>query len=485
MLALFWGVWHGFSKQKQYMDDILNVRFKMSANTFKIKSDILDANKKIYQAISWARADYDRSMIEQLINENKSLRDNTTKLLEGIINDTNLTPEEKKLYTSCMEIFNNSKATTLVIMNSILIDVNVATMELSAAEEDFKALEKAISDLTTLEDKLSKDKYNSALDNSKLLMKAFTLAAFASVIITFIINIIVSRFTNSTISKTISVVNTVARDGDLSVAIDVASNDEIGQLARAVETMREKMEDAVGQASFIAGKLAESSSEGAASIEETSASLNEVSCMIAQNAQNTSQVNGLLSQAEKEIKTANDQMESLTASMSRIGTASERAQQIVKNIDGIAFQTNLLALNAAVEAARAGESGAGFAVVADEVRNLAMRATEAAKNTSELISDIVTSIKQGNDTVTTTSQVFGQVLTSTNSAVNLMEHINTASHEQTQGIDNVNKAVQQLNTLTQQNAESAQDLAASMAVFKTRHNASARKEKTKDRGSHG
>ena len=408
MVALFWGVWHGFSKQKQYMDDILNVRFKMSANAFKVQSCVLNLDKNLYQAISWARADYDNSMIEQLIKENKSLWDNIDNFLKGIVNDTNLTPEEKNLYTSCMEIFQKSKATILVIMNSISIDVNLATMQLSSIEEDNKVLEKAISDLTALEEKMSKDKYNSALDNSKLLMKAFTLATFFSVIITFIINIFVSRLTNSTISKTMSVVKTVARDGDLTISIDVTSNDEIGQLAQAVETMRGKMEDAVGHASVIAEKLAESSSEGAASIEETSASLGEVLSTIAQNAKNTSEVNGLLSHAEKEIENADHHMKNLTASMSEIAAASERAQKIVKNIDGIAFQTNLLALNAAVEAARAGEAGAGFAVVADEVRNLALRITESAKSTSDLITDIVTSIKQGNDMVTTTSQVLGR-----------------------------------------------------------------------------
>jgi methyl-accepting chemotaxis protein len=234
--------------------------------------------------------------------------------------------------------------------------------------------------------------------------------------------------------------------------------------------MRSKMEDAVGQASLIAGVLAESASEGAASIEETSASLSEVSNMIGHNAKNTTEANDLMTSAEREIKKANDHMSELTKSMNEIGQASERAQKIVKNIDEIAFPTNLLALNAAVEAARAGEAGAGFAVVADEVRNLAMRATESAKNTSDLITDIVVRIKNGNDLVNTTSHVFGQVLASSNTVVDLMGKITTASQEQTQGIEQIDKAVRQMNIVTQQNAASAQELSASMAIFKTRHN---------------
>jgi methyl-accepting chemotaxis protein len=192
--------------------------------------------------------------------------------------------------------------------------------------------------------------------------------------------------------------------------------------------------------------------------------------MIGHNAKNTTEANSLMTHAEQEIKKANDHMVDLTKSMTEIAKASERAQKIVKNIDEIAFQTNLLALNAAVEAARAGEAGAGFAVVADEVRNLAMRATESAKNTSDLITDIVVRIKNGNDLVNTTSQVFGQVLTSSNTVVGLMGKITIASQEQTQGIEQINKAVQQMNITTQQNAASSEELAASMATFKTKHN---------------
>jgi len=115
--------------------------------------------------------------------------------------------------------------------------------------------------------------------------------------------------------------------------------------------------------------------------------------MTRQTAAHTAEANTLMNAAKQAIEKANSSMSSLTEAMKVIAAASEQTQHIVKSIDEIAFQTNLLALNAAVEAARAGEAGAGFAVVADEVRNLAMRATESAKNTAGLIDDIVRKVK--------------------------------------------------------------------------------------------
>jgi len=145
--------------------------------------------------------------------------------------------------------------------------------------------------------------------------------------------------------------------------------------------------------------------------------------------------------------------------MKDISEASEETQKIVKTIDEIAFQTNLLALNAAVEAARAGEAGAGFAVVADEVRNLAMRAADAAKNTSGMIEGTVKKIKDGSDLVTTTNEAFTEVATSASKVGELVGEIAAASNEQAQGIEQVNRAVAEMDKVTQQNAANAEESA--------------------------
>jgi methyl-accepting chemotaxis protein len=212
-------------------------------------------------------------------------------------------------------------------------------------------------------------------------------------------------------------------------------------------------------------QLAEGASEQAASLEEVSSSLEEIASTTRQNAENASQANQLTNGAMEVVEKANKSMALLTTSMREISKASEDTQKIIRTIDEIAFQTNLLALNAAVEAARAGEAGAGFAVVADEVRNLAMRSAEAAKNTAGLIEETVKKVKDGSDLVERTNREFNLVAETVTKSGEIVGEIAAASREQTQGIEQVNRAVADLDRVTQQNAadsEESESIAAEM-----------------------
>lgn len=206
--------------------------------------------------------------------------------------------------------------------------------------------------------------------------------------------------------------------------------------------------------------LAEGSSEQAASIEESSASLEQMASMTRQNAENAIQANTLMKESGVIVDQANKSMKTLRQAMDDITAASDETAKIIKTIDEIAFQTNLLALNAAVEAARAGEAGAGFAVVADEVRNLAMRAAEAARNTSTLIEGNIHNIKKGSDLVVETDKAFDQVEESAKKVAELVGEISAASSEQSQGIDQINTATGEMDRITQQVAANAEESAA-------------------------
>ena len=238
-------------------------------------------------------------------------------------------------------------------------------------------------------------------------------------------------------------------------------------ITRPVKGIIDGLRDGAGEVSKAAhvvsvssNSLADGASEQASSIEETSSSLEEMSSMTRQNADHASEADALMKETNRVVERAGGSMSDLTGSMGKISEAGEKTGKIVKTIDEIAFQTNLLALNAAVEAARAGEAGAGFAVVADEVRNLALRAADAARDTSELIEETVRRVKEGEGLVETTSIAFSGVSENAEKVGLLVTQIAAASSEQARGIEQLNQAVTQMDRVVQQNAASAEESAA-------------------------
>ena len=233
----------------------------------------------------------------------------------------------------------------------------------------------------------------------------------------------------------------------------------IYRIISSLDDGAEQVTSAASQVSEASQILAEGSSEQAAAIEETSSSLEEMAAMTKQNASNSGQANAMMIEASNVITSAGESMNRLIVAMKEMTAASEETSKIIKTIDEIAFQTNLLALNAAVEAARAGEAGAGFAVVADEVRNLARRAAEAARQTSNLIEDTIKKVGEGSHLVNKTSAEFTQVSDSTRKVGELLSEISTASSEQAEGIQQLTSAVAQMDQVTQQNAANAEESA--------------------------
>jgi hypothetical protein len=234
---------------------------------------------------------------------------------------------------------------------------------------------------------------------------------------------------------------------------------ELTRCTQGLNSQAASLRDISQMMSSTSQQLAEGATQQAASLEETSSSLEEMAAMTRQNANNASEANTLMQEAGRVVQEADLSMNDLTASMQEISQASDDTAKIIKTIDEIAFQTNLLALNAAVEAARAGEAGAGFAVVADEVRNLAMRAAEAAKNTATLIESTVSKIKGGSNLVFKTGEAFRLVTNSTVKVKELVEEIASASHEQAEGADQINKAVSEMDKVVQQNAAHGEESA--------------------------
>jgi methyl-accepting chemotaxis protein len=219
----------------------------------------------------------------------------------------------------------------------------------------------------------------------------------------------------------------------------------------------EKVALGSGQLSASSNILAENSSGQAASIEETSASLEEISSMTKLNAENASEAKKMMGDVDLVVAEVSRHMADMARAIGEITKSSEETSKIIKTIDEIAFQTNLLALNAAVEAARAGEAGAGFAVVADEVRNLAMRAAEAAKNSASLIENTVKAVQNGNALTISTQEAFQRNIEISSKVSGLVGEIASASKEQDIGISQLNQAVSEMDKVIQNVAANAEE----------------------------
>jgi len=215
-----------------------------------------------------------------------------------------------------------------------------------------------------------------------------------------------------------------------------------------------------GQVSSASQSLAEGASEQAAAIEETGASLEELSSMTNLNAKNAQKANDLAREARSAADKGAGDMTSMNTAMQAIKTSSDDIAKIIKTIDEIAFQTNILALNAAVEAARAGEAGMGFAVVADEVRNLAQRSAQAAKETASKIEGAINNTAQGVQISAKVTEALNAIVAKARQVDELVTEVANASREQTQGITQINTAVGQMDKVTQSNAANAEESAA-------------------------
>jgi methyl-accepting chemotaxis protein len=217
--------------------------------------------------------------------------------------------------------------------------------------------------------------------------------------------------------------------------------------------------------------LSQRTEEQASSLEETASSMEELTATVKQNAENARQANHLSMDASDIAVKGGKAVGDVVRTMALISASSGKIMDIISVIEGIAFQTNILALNAAVEAARAGEQGRGFAVVAAEVRSLAQRSAAAAKEIKTLINDSVDKVYTGSKQVDQAGATMNEIVIAVKRVTDIMAEISAASNEQSAGIEQVNHAIIQLDTVTQQNAALVQEAAVAAEALQEQANA--------------
>lgn len=319
----------------------------------------------------------------------------------------------------------------------------------------------------------AENKMNENLNASKNATTIMIIVIVCGMSVSILLGFYLSKNISKPIKKLSGAAERIA-DGDFNVFVETGAKDETGELAESFKKMKDNLnrvlldiDSAAEQVSSGARHVSDSSvalsqgaTEQASSIQQLTASIEEISSQTKLNAQNANQANELSETAKVNAAQGKDQMTSMIKAMEEINDSSNNISRIIKVIDDIAFQTNILSLNAAVEAARAGQYGRGFAVVAEEVRNLAARSAGAAKETTNMIEGSITKVKAGTKIANDTSTALNKIVIDVDKVANLVKDIATASNEQSQGIQQINQGIMQVSQVVQTNSATSEESAA-------------------------
>lgn len=282
----------------------------------------------------------------------------------------------------------------------------------------------------------------------------------------FISQFIIKKLITSRLDEVSTVFKSIA-SGDLTKNINPLRNDEIGEMVSNLNGMKNSIKSIIlsvkntsEHIAYGATKIAEGNDQlssrtedQASALQETAASMEQIRTTVSSNAQNAQQANQIVQKANETARHGATFMQGIVTTMQEIEESAQKIAEISNVINGIANQTNILALNAAVEAARAGEQGRGFAVVASEVRNLAASSGQAARDINHLINEAVKKVSEGAQFVTSASESMKEIVTSVMQSSEIMQEIAVASDEQSAGITQIAVAMNQIDSVTQKNAQ--------------------------------
>jgi methyl-accepting chemotaxis protein len=404
----------------------------------------------------------------------EALADHTKHFREMIEANNKIAPPEVKAaldgVSGSLNTYIGSAETLIATAQTSKASARAMLPEFLKTFEDLEGRLANVSDRIQVASKVAQQNASDIVDNAKTLDIVILLVA--AMIAVGVSMLIVRAITNGINDVTTVLVRMAG--GDLGRAIQVRSQDECGQLlitlkemdakfGAIIETVRANA-DSVGAAARQLSQgnddLSQRTQEQAAALEETASSMEQMSATVKQNADNARAANQLAIGARDQADKGGAVVQRAVAAMSEINASSRKIANIITVIDEIAFQTNLLALNAAVEAARAGEQGRGFAVVASEVRNLAQRSAGAAKEIKALIGESVAKVESGAELVDESGRTITGIMESVRKVTDIVGAISSASEEQASGIEQVNRAVTQMDAATQQNAALVEETSA-------------------------
>ena len=459
--------------------------------SLELSRDLEDILISIQRGVQYGSAAGDTRTLE----ETDALRDRFLQRLQKGLNDSAVRPDEmQQLKSGLLDYYNQARSVTQKLING---DTG---SDLSPVIDSMKSKYIDISERLNSNTERDKKEISAAFSSTRESQKTTTVLTTIIILVCALVlagaSLYVGRAVTKPLSRAVTVANSVAQ-GDLGVTVESGSNDEIGQLLEAINQMtvyvREmaevadniasgnlavrvqprshrdsfgnafvammaKLSQVIGevrsganavasaamQVSSSSNSLSQGTSEQAAFVEETTSSLDQMNASITQNAENSRHMERMAMQG---VKDAEESGKAVTETVEAMKAISEK----ISIIEEIAYQTNLLALNAAIEAARAGEHGRGFAVVATEVRKLAERSQSAAKEISRLTTSSVNIAERS-------GKLLSELVPSIRKTADLVLDVAAASNEQSSGVAQINKAMSQVDQVTQRNASAAEEL---------------------------
>jgi methyl-accepting chemotaxis protein len=439
-----------------------------------VAGDAKYVHANAYQLLAWINGSFAKNRLDALIADIGKRHAAVQAQLQELAHTTE--GDERKPVDASLAALAAYRKAVQETIEMAQVDQSIATNSMQKAEKEFMVLNQQLAQLAALEKTLSEQAYAAARTEFHNLGTWMAVLVLLSIAVSLAVTMVVRRAMLRDIGTISSVMGELA-EGRLCASAHNDGRDEIADTARALDqtianlnaTLRSVL-DSVRSIDTASKEIASGNLDlstrtelQAGSLQQTASAMETLTQAVKGNADNARLATELAAEAARLAAGGGKAVDRAVATMESIRASSRKIVEITSVIDGISFQTNLLALNAAVEAARAGEQGRGFAVVASEVRTLAQRSASAAKEIKALIADSVAIIDNGSASVNEAGSSMGSVVASVQQVNDIINRISAASSEQADGIAEVNRAVGQMDDMTQQNAALVEQAAAAAA----------------------